>query len=69
MILVFRTNISSEQQIQTLKPELDLLIENNKWSFDLEDCDSILRVETKHNIASKIIDVLNSKGCEAIELL
>lgn len=56
--------------IHRLKPILDRLVQtNDKWNFDLEDCDHILRVETQSIAASTIIDELKNVGyrCEELE--
>ncbi len=56
--------------IHKLKPLLDRLMQSDeKWNFDLEDCDHILRVETWSLAASTIIDELENAGywCEELE--
>ncbi len=56
--------------IHRLKPLLDRLIQTDeKWNFDLEDCDHILRVETWSVLASTIIAVIENAGfrCEELE--
>ncbi|MFC3196754.1 hypothetical protein ACFOET_03925 [Parapedobacter deserti] len=42
-ILVLTTSVNSEVEIARLKPTLDQM---GRWSFDLEDEDRILRLET-----------------------
>lgn len=56
--------------IHRLKPLLDRLMQTDeKWNFDLEDCDHILRVETWSVLASTIIAVIENAGfrCEELE--
>ncbi len=56
--------------IHRLKPLLDRLMQTDeKWNFDLEDCDHILRVETWSLAASTIIYELENAGywCEELE--
>ena len=56
--------------IHRLKPLLDRLMQTDeKWNFDLEDCDHILRVETWSVLASTIIAVIENAGfrCAALE--
>ena len=56
--------------IHTLKPILDRLVQaDDKWNFDLEDCDHILRIETWSVSASTIIVELEKAGyrCEELE--
>ena len=44
-VLVFKTSVTTTGQISRIGPLLDNLInESEKWNFDLEDCDNILRV-------------------------
>ena len=46
-VLVFKTFIHTQRDVIVLRPFLDgLLDKNDRWNFDLEDCDPILRVET-----------------------
>jgi len=68
MISIFKTNIENEYQIQQLKAEIDLITEEIDWSFDLEDCDKILRVDSTYNISVSIIEVLTSNGYQCAEL-
>lgn len=56
--------------IHKLKPILDRLMQTgDKWNFDLEDCDHILRVETRSISASTILAALENAGywCEELE--
>lgn len=41
---------------------------NDKWNFDLEDCDHILRVETQSLAASTIIHAMEQAGYACTEL-
>lgn len=68
MVLVFRTSVSSKRKIRQIKPLLDQTLSHAKWSFDLEDCDKILRVETTENVALKIVSTLTKIGFECKEL-
>jgi hypothetical protein len=69
-IWVFRTSVSTRMDILRLKPLLDKLMQReDKWNFDLEDCDHILRFETRSTTASAIIAELEKAGycCEELE--
>jgi len=46
MIYVFKTTIPDYGIVEQLKVELTPLLGNSSWSFDLEDCDRIFRIET-----------------------
>ncbi len=69
MILVFKTSVKTKLQAKKLKPHIDRILPNRKWNFDLEDCDSILRIESEENISVMIIDLLNNHqySCEELE--
>jgi hypothetical protein len=68
LVLVFKTSVCKQSDISKLKQHLKKIIKNGRWNFDLEDCDKILRVEIKKNIADLIIRLLNNNGFECIEL-
>jgi hypothetical protein len=57
MILVFKTNVKTLQQVNQLKPKLDSLLPKSKWNFDLEDCDKIFRVEGQDICSLTIIEL------------
>ncbi len=68
-IWVFRTSVKMQVDIRRLKPILDRLMhEGDKWNFDLEDCDHILRVETKTLTAAEIISQMEKAGYQCAEL-
>ena len=67
-VLVFKTSVCKQIDISKLKVHLDNVIKNGKWNFDLDDCDNILRVESKENVTEVIIDTLNKQGFECAEL-
>lgn len=46
MIYVFKTAIKTEKTVKQLTAELNLLLPQAEWNFDLDDCDNIFRVET-----------------------
>lgn len=69
MISVFKTSVTNMTQIETLKPLLDKHFENAKWNFDLEDCDKILRIESRIEIAKTTINLLQNNGFNCEELL
>lgn len=55
--------------IHKVKPILDRLMQtDDKWNFDLEDGDHILRVETWSIQASTIITELRNAGYRCAEL-
>lgn len=68
MIYVFKTSISTEKEIQMIKPFLNELLPIGSWSFDLEDCDNIFRVDTLIENSEKIIKLLKDNGFDCEEL-
>jgi hypothetical protein len=69
MIYVFRTSVKTKMQAKKLKPHIDKILPNEKWNFDLEDCDKILRIDSEENIVLKVIDLLSVHKfcCEELE--
>jgi len=67
-ILIFRTNVTCRKVADDLAPLFDGCSAVLKWSFDLEDCDRILRVEAPSNISEALIGLLQNKGIECEEL-
>jgi len=68
MVSVFKTSVSSKRKAKIIKPYLDNLREINKWNFDLNDCDNILRIESNKEISGLIINELKKSGFQCIEL-
>ncbi len=68
MIYVFKTSVKNKSQIKKLKPLLDSNFQDIQWNFDLEDCDNILRIESKKNVCNKVINLLNSFNFDCVEL-
>lgn len=68
-VLVFKTSITNKRLSEKIRKEI--LLNNNviACNFDLEDCDKILRIESKSEISKKVIDLLNDKGLICEELL
>ena len=68
-VLVFKTDISSELQIEIVKTYLDENAKIWRWNFDLEDIDNILRVESEYDISEEIVAGMERCGfwCEELE--
>jgi hypothetical protein len=67
MILVFKTSVKSKKAVKLISPHLNKL-NLNKWNFDLNDCDNILRIDTSKNLSVIIISKLKMQGYECMEL-
>ena len=62
-VLVFKTSVSEEKDINKLRPVLNALTPpTDLWNFDLEDCDNILRIETQNLRATAVLDSLHTLG-------
>jgi hypothetical protein len=68
MIYVFKTSVMTQKAVKKLTTKFNTFIPNSKWNFDLEDCDKILRVESREVTAKQIIDFLNQYKFECLEL-
>ncbi|PXY43616.1 hypothetical protein [Flavobacterium hydrophilum] len=68
MIEVFKTNVQEAAHSEMIVGRLLEHFPNSVISFDLEDCDKILRIHAAVISNHKIIEVLNSHGfhCEVL---
>ncbi len=69
MIWVFKTSINSSEDIDKATTLLNRYIQApNRWNFDLEDCDKILRIEHHGPDILTVINTLNENGicCEEL---
>lgn len=68
-ISVFKTSVQSEQQKNNLSTTLNTLLDNGNWSFDLEDCDKVLRIESESDITLQVMLALQQQGfiCEELQ--
>jgi hypothetical protein len=68
-ITVFKTSVSTPKEVAKLRSSLNRLFENDeRWNFDLEDRENILRVESAAHKANQVINVLNTSGYQCIAL-
>jgi hypothetical protein len=69
MIYVFKTSVKTKNQVNKLEPGINKILAEGKWNFDLEECDKILRIDSKKIIAFRIIDLLTIHKfyCEELE--
>jgi len=68
-VLVFKTSVATKKEIRRLSQPLNQLINTNgRWNFDLEDCDNIFRVETKHPDVCNIETLFKEQGFSCEEL-
>jgi len=66
-VYVFKTSINQNDE-RLVNSTLRSIIPQSRWSFDLEDCDKILRVESEKDIVEILCYNLEIKGINCIEL-
>ena len=64
MIEVFCTNITCKNQAALILQKLSETFSNCYFNFDLEDCDNILRVESKNRTVNvdSIVNIVRDSG-------
>jgi cell fate (sporulation/competence/biofilm development) regulator YmcA (YheA/YmcA/DUF963 family) len=67
-VLVFKTSVSKRKQINEVKTLLESIPAIDKWNFDLEDCDKVLRVVAANLSPRQIERVLQTAGFDCQEL-
>lgn len=68
MVEVFKTNVEEAQEANSI---MDLLLQHfpgHKISFDLEDCDKVLRIEGHYFSKKQIVQLMAVKGFACAEL-
>jgi hypothetical protein len=67
-VLVFKTNINCESEMQKLAVLLNAIKEIEYWNIDLTDCDRILRVKTTFISPVSIMQLARQVGFMCEEL-
>lgn len=71
MVEIFRANVNNHFLAQRIIDEISSVYHDAEVSFDLEDCDHILRVcinEEPEEVKATVINLFNSIGCFAVAL-
>jgi hypothetical protein len=68
MIYVFKTSVKTKKAVIQLSPLLNKLLSESIWSFDLQDCDRILRINCQPEIKQEVIKLLQDNGFDCEEL-
>ncbi len=68
-VAVFSTNVIDTGQSELLTMQLQQQFPGSRISFDLEDCDKVLRVEGKDVDPAEIIRQLHTTGYRCEEML
>lgn len=68
MIEIFKTNVQEMEQSKVIVMKLLEHFPDSVITFDLEDCDKILRIHSGSISKQRIIEVVNSYGyhCEVL---
>jgi len=67
-VYVFKTSVS-QSDLETLEPILLHQLPGCLWTFDLEDVDNVLRIESATDITTLVCELLHSEKyrCEELE--
>jgi len=68
MIGIFKTDVQQPGTANLLISKLMLLFPGARVSFDLDDCDRVLRVEGQNICCETIVRLVKSSGCSCEEL-
>ena len=68
MVLVFKTNVQEVKQGKRIIEMLLSYFPGSEISFDLDDCDKVLRIKYKRILKSGIINLVNKYGFNCEEL-
>lgn len=67
-ILVFRTNLESEEALDTIRPLLNDHPQIMRWNVDHWDIDKVLRVEANSLAPRAVIQIVQDAGFDCEEL-
>lgn len=68
-VLVFRTSVADSSRVESLRPLLnDLVGRSGRWTFDLDDRDRVLRIESDIANTEEVIRLLRERGEQCSEL-
>lgn len=67
-VLVFKTNISSDDDLNSVKNILSRQNKITRWNVDRDDVDNVLRVEGSGIDPQTIVDLFTTAGLQCEEL-
>ena len=68
-VLVFHTSVRSADDVAQLGPALEqVLTREERWTFDLEDRDRVLRIEAAHTAPHAVMAIVQGHECVELEL-
>ena len=69
MVEVFKTNVAEAEQATELVSLLQQHFPSGRVTFDLEDCDRVLRIESEKIEPAHVVQLLNAHRCECSILM
>lgn len=68
-IFIYKTNVSTQRHVQQVRALFERVLSIKRWTFDLEDCDKVLRIEANGLRPETIANLLANAGifCEPLE--
>lgn len=69
LIHVFKTDLKSTQEVNSIAPIFDLHPQIFKWNVDVEDIDNVLRVEARKDVEEEQIISLLKQYNVYVEVL
>lgn len=67
-LFIFGTNLQTEKDKQVISKVLNANHEIERWNIDLEDIDSVLRIESQSLTAEQIIKIITEQDFKCSEL-
>jgi hypothetical protein len=68
MVKVFKTSIKTKKQAREILSVIAEVFPDANASFDLEDCDKILRIDSESVNSEPLIQILSEAGFSGVEL-
>ncbi|TFF33509.1 hypothetical protein [Mucilaginibacter psychrotolerans] len=68
-VLIFKTSVATPRQANRLQPLLTALTDIKRYTFDLEDCDRVLRIVSSRIEPQTIKHILRVAGFSCEELV
>ena len=67
-LFIFGTNLQTEKDKQVISKILNTNNQIERWNIDLEDIDSVLRIESQTLTAEQIIKIITEQDFKCSEL-
>jgi hypothetical protein len=66
-VLLFKTSVKHGHEVERVKDLLNGLLQGDRWTIDLDDCDHVLRIVSDKVEHTDITGLLHNEGfyCEA----